>query len=37
MQLQGWGPATLDADDLYSTNLHSKSPFAHVKDERSTG
>ena len=34
MQLQGWGPATLDADDLYSTNLHSKSPFSHVKDER---
>jgi peptide/nickel transport system substrate-binding protein len=32
MQLQGWGPATLDADDLYSTNLHSKSPFAHVHD-----
>lgn len=34
MQLQGWGPATLDADDLYSTNLHSKSPFSHVHDER---
>jgi peptide/nickel transport system substrate-binding protein len=34
MQLQGWGPATLDADDLYSTNLHSKSPFSHFQDER---
>ena len=34
MQLQGWGPATLDADDLYSTNLHSKSPFSHVHNER---
>ena len=34
MQLQGWGPATLDADDLYSTNLHSKSPFSHFRDER---
>jgi len=34
LQLQGWGPATLDADDLYSTNLHSKSPFSHVHDER---
>jgi peptide/nickel transport system substrate-binding protein len=34
MQLQGWGPATLDADDLYSTNLHSKSPFSHFHDER---
>jgi peptide/nickel transport system substrate-binding protein len=34
IQLQGWGPATLDADDLYSTNLHSKSPFSHVHIER---
>ena len=34
MQLQGWGPATLDADDLYSTNLYSKSPFAHVHIDR---
>ena len=34
MQLQGWGPATLDADDLYSTNIYSKAPFSHVHDER---
>jgi hypothetical protein len=27
-------PATLDADGLYSTNLHSKSPFSHFQDER---
>ena len=32
--LQGWGPATLDADDLYSTNLHSKSPFSQFNDEK---
>jgi peptide/nickel transport system substrate-binding protein len=34
MHLQGWGPATLDADDLYSTNLHSKSPFSQFHDVR---
>jgi peptide/nickel transport system substrate-binding protein len=34
MHLQGWGPATLDADDLYSTNLYSKAPFSQFRDER---
>jgi len=34
MHLQGWGPATLDADDLYSTNLYSKAAFSQFHDER---
>lgn len=34
IHLQGWGPATLDADDLYSTNLYSKAPFSQFRDER---
>lgn len=35
--LQGWGPLTLDADEMYSSNLYSTSVFSHFQDERLDG